>query len=236
MAIRPVFVSTTNFDDEILIKMNVDFEWFPGFSVSQKQKSIVSMHEQIKKKKPDYRVLEISSKSSNDLGVQLSAFNLMIHTKNEKSFSVESAFQGSKVFAEGGPFTDLLLKNSREAKKDGRLKSSGQLVSFKYLNRTFPLEPKTFFYNWLYINALSMNEDLAKKILNYNAFTDIEFNPQKSINCQAEAAALYVSLNNRGLLKSSLDSIDNFKKNIYREIPDPPKKIEKYKQLNFFDL
>lgn len=233
MAIRPVFVSTSKVKDELLIKRNINFEWFPGFSVSQKQKSIASMHEQIMEKNPDYNVLEISSKSSNELGIQLSAFNLMIHTKNEKSFSVESAFQASKVFSGGGPFIDLLLKNSREAKKDSRLKSSGQLVSFKYLNRTFPLEPKTFFYNWLYINALSMNENLSQKILKYNAFTDIEFNPQKSINCQAEAAALYVSLSNRELLESSLNSIENFKENVYFGNQE---KKEKYKQLDCFNL
>lgn len=233
MAIRPVFLSTSKVKDELLIKRNINFEWFPGFSVSQKQKSIASMHEQIMEKNPDYNVLEISSKSSNELGIQLSAFNLMIHTKNEKSFSVESAFQASKVFSGGGPFIDLLLKNSREAKKDSRLKSSGQLVSFKYLNRNFPLEPKTFFYNWLYINALSMNENLSQKILKYNAFTDIEFNPQKSINCQAEAAALYVSLSNRELLESSLNSIENFKENVYFENLE---KEEKYKQLDCFNL
>lgn len=36
--------------------------------------------------------------------------------------------------------------------------------------------------------------------MTYRAFSDIAFNPDRSINCQAYAAALYVSLHDRGLL------------------------------------
>ena len=47
-------------------------------------------------------------------------------------------------------------------------------------------------------------KELADEITNYNGFTDIEFNPKKSINCQAYSAALYSSLQHSGLLKKSL--------------------------------
>ena len=43
-------------------------------------------------------------------------------------------------------------------------------------------------------------------MLAYEAFTDIEFNPDKSINCQARAAALYVSLRREGVLEKALSS------------------------------
>ena len=46
----------------------------------------------------------------------------------------------------------------------------------------------------------------------YDAFTDIVFHPQKSINCQAEAAAVYVSLKKQGLLEKALDDQTYFKK------------------------
>lgn len=236
MAIRPVFISTKGESEELILRKEINFEWFPGFSVSQKQKSIFSLHKQIEKEDSKYNVLEISSKSPNELGVKLSAFNLMINTKNDKKFSVESGFQASKVFSNGGPFVDLFLKNSKEAKKDSRLRNSGKLIGFKYLNREFPLEPKTFFYNWLYINALNMNPDLAKEILKYDSFTDIEFNPQKSINCQAEAAALYLSLKNRNKLEISLESIESFKENAYPDYFKKEEIDEKYEQLNFFDF
>ena len=74
--------------------------------------------------------------------------------------SLECAFQSSKVFEHGGSFRDLLSKTSREAKKDDRLKSSGRLVKFNYDDIDFSLEPKTFFYDWLYMKFLSWNEVL----------------------------------------------------------------------------
>ena len=58
----------------------------------------------------------------------------------------------------------------------------------------FPLEPKTVFYDWLYINSLVAHRDWLKRLDKYDGFTDIEFNPNKSINCQAKSCALFVSL------------------------------------------
>lgn len=216
MAKRPVFISKLNKED-IIQKTTIDFTWFAGFSLTQKQKSIEDFHEKTLEKYPELHLLEVSSKSLNELGVKLSAFNLMIKTKNEKLFSVETAFQASKVFESGGPYKDLYLKTSKEAKTDLRLKNSGELVGFKYFDREFPLEPKTFFYNWLYINALVKNKNLAKQVLKYNGFTDIEFNPNKSINCQAEAVAIYVSLANNDLLEVALKSVEDFVNTVYGE-------------------
>ena len=176
MAKRPVYIPRK---DDILgvERKDIEFKWFPGMAKSQKQKSIKSLHNEahLIGIKP---LLEISSKSEDELGVKLSAFNLNITTKiYKKIFSVEAAFQGSKVFQHGGPYIDLLDKTSREAKKDIRLKKSGRLTKFKFYNQDFPLKPRTLFYDWLYINDLSQNESLAKDILVYSGFTDIEFNP-----------------------------------------------------------
>ena len=71
-------------------------------------------------------------------------------------------------------------QNSRDAKRDERLRNSGKLIYFQYGTRRFELIPYTYFYNWLYINTLSLHQDLCDKIIEYTAFTDIEFNPQKS--------------------------------------------------------
>jgi hypothetical protein len=46
--------------------------------------------------------------------------------------------------------------------------------------------------------------------LEYDGFSDIEFNPEKSINCQAASAALYKSLTERGLIDVALSSPDEF--------------------------
>lgn len=205
MAKRPVYVPKKNGNLGVS-EVDVEFQWFPGMSKSQKQKSIASLHEAASERNIS-PILEISSKSEQELGVSLSAFNLLITTKKQqRTFSVESAFQSSKVFQRGGPYIDLLEKTSREAKKDIRLRESGNLLYFIFFNTEFALKPRTLFYDWLYINALNQNEDIAEQVLKYSGFTDIEFNPKKSINCQAYSAALYVSLSFSSLLNDALES------------------------------
>lgn len=227
MATRPIFHSLSHFPFCEII--NTDFIYHSGFSVSQKQKCINSLHESYSKQFAQRKIIDISSKSTSSLGAELSAFNLMIPTKKH-TFSVECAFQSSKVFEKGGPYTDLILKTSKEAKKDPRLKESGKLIAFKYFKTEYPLEPKDYFYNWIYINALHLNKELANKILEYDSFSDIEFNPQKSINCQAKAAAIYVGLSNAGKIDNALESHEHFLNVVYKT------SASSYKQLNMFNL
>lgn len=54
-------------------------------------------------------------------------------------------------------------------------------------------------------------------MLAYDAFTDIEFNPKRSINCQAEAAAIFVSLSRQGLLRDALEAEDSFREIVFQE-------------------
>jgi len=209
MATRPIFIPKIS--DNLLVEEKLlEFKWHPGMAKSQKQKSIVELHN-VASNYGLKNILEISSKSESDLGIKLSAFNLLITTKKNKNiFTVETAFQGSKVFQKGGPYKDLFGMDSRAAKKDIRLRESGSLIRFEFFGKTFPLVPRTFFYDWLYINALVQNKILSKEIMNYEGFSDIEFNPKKSINCQAHAVALYVSLVKQELLEEVLFSPSNF--------------------------
>ena len=71
-------------------------------------------------------------------------------------------------------------------------------------------EPKTVFYDWLYCSFLADYRDWAEKLYGYAGFTDIEFNPSRSINCQARSAALFLSLLKRGKLDAVLDSPSRF--------------------------
>lgn len=211
MAERPVFLPV--FNDQRFVDVDfIEFKWFAGMSVSQKQRSVDSLHQATRKTKHDIRLLEISSKSTSALGVNLSAFNLSFTTqKHNLTMSVESAFQGSKVFERGGPYKDLFWCTSRDAKRDPRLVSSGRLICFEFFKDRWPLEPLTSFYDWLYINALSKQPgSVIDELLAYNAFTDIEFNPDKSINCQAHSAALFVSLVKKGKLEFALSSKENY--------------------------
>lgn len=214
MAVRPVFV--VSLDSRYCISENVEFEFFSGFSDKQKKRCINSLHQSYLKTNQGKKVLEISSKSEDELGVRLSAFNLMMKSENGKEFSVESAFQAGKVFELGGPYLDLLDVPSKAAKRDERLKTSGRIIAFEFDGKRFGTEPRTYFYNWLYINSLHQHRELTEPLLRYDAFTDIEFNPQKSINCQAEAVAIYVSLTKQGLLEEALQNEDRFKEIVYR--------------------
>lgn len=220
MATRPVFYLDKN---NKVISKDIDFEWFAGFSISQKQKSIFDLHNNIASmcNCELFHILEISTKSLNPIGVKLSAFNLM-NTINGVSASVEMFFQSSKVFQYGGPYTELLKTNSRFAKKDERINDSGKLVSFRLFGEDWSTEPKTFFYDWLYINAVYNNKKLHYAILQYEYFTDIEFNPKKSINCQAKSAAFYLSLYRRNILKKVVEDkayyVQLFKSEMYNQV------------------
>lgn len=208
MAKRPIFLPVQK-SDFLSESVFVDFFWHPGLSKQQKQKSIQSLHDSAAMSHGIKRILEISSKSPTDLGVQLSAFNLKLKVDGVCA-PVEVLFQGSKIFSSGGPFTDLYSKESIEAKKDRRLKESGDLVGFRFDNRDWPLAPQTVFYDWLYISALRQHPELAKQLMTYDGFSDIEFNPDKSINCQAASAALYKSLVDHKLIDKALSSPEEF--------------------------
>lgn len=201
MAQRPIYIP--QFENNILVKTEmVEFTYHSGFAVVQKQKSIEELHKSSQERFGLERILEVSSKSKQDLGVALSAFNLMITDKPKKeTYSVECAFQSSKVFENGGPYTDLLNATSRQAKKDERLKNSGKLIGFKFRSTEWQLNPLTAFYDWLYVNALNQNNQFHDELMQYQAFTDIEFNPKKSINCQAYSIAMFVALAKRNLLE-----------------------------------
>ena len=193
MANRPVFAAYPS--APFFRVWNAEFNWNPGLSVSQKQKNIRAIHEAFTARFPGGKVLEISSKSMQEGGQQLSAFAL---TKLVPSLGirvpVECAYQAGKVFEGGGPYTDLLHVSPREAKRDERLKNSGRLTSFCFDGVFYPSEPVDAFYDFLYAGALLENEGLARLLLQYDAFTDIEFSPAKSLNCQARAAARFVAL------------------------------------------
>lgn len=169
----------------------------------------------------NYKILEVSTKSKVDVGVKASAFNLTIETKKGNTFSVEELFQTSKVYKKNGDQSHLLKDNVdiREIKRKLReINENDEMIRYSCFNQDFPLEPRTLFYNWLYINVLNRNEQLAKEVLKFDAFTDIEFNPKRSYNCQAEACSIYVSLVRRDLLEKALNSVENFKEIVYADV------------------
>jgi hypothetical protein len=208
MVERPIFVAKPA-SRELVDEVFLHTIWRSGFAAAEKRENIKSLHEAAEN--AGYcNVLEVSTKSANKRGRHLSAFHLKVKTTHEGSVPLECAFQGSKVFEHGGPFVDLFDSEPREAKKDRRLKESGQLVAFRFEGVDWPLEPKTTFYDWLYLTSIYPHREWAVKLYAYGAFSDVEFDPTRSINCQARSVALFLSLMKRGQLDDAMKSSSDF--------------------------
>ncbi len=216
MANRPIFLTTNN-PKRLFEEKGIEFKFYNGFSLTQKAKSIVSLHENAKEEGIE-NILEVSTKSDTPVGWALSAFNLMVEFEGDKEISLECAFQGSKVFEDNVQYKDIYFKQSIEAKKDARLKSSGAIIGFDFEGEFWKNEPKTAFYDWMYMNALYKNNfDVVEELLLYDAFTDIEFNPKKSVNCQARTCAVLVSLMRLDLIDEALSSKERFIELVYEK-------------------
>lgn len=223
MATRPIFIPTDpnlsnnhiNIDDLVQIK-NVDFTWHTGLTINDKQQSIASLHENAKQIDNISKILEISTRSTERIGVALSAFNLKIKSAKGRQFSVESVYQSSKVFNGNQgeiQYLDLLYKSPAEAKTDSRLKTSGNIIAFRTFGKKekeWNINPISAYYNWIYLHALMQHPEYHEPLLEYHAFTDIEFNPKKSLNCQAYATALFCSLYKHNLLEEIIKTPQDF--------------------------
>ena len=212
MAERPVFLAIEGSDNlkkdasnRLVREEQVSFKWVAGLSAAQKRKNVESLHEAARVQ-GILEVLEVSTKSGKQLGLKLSAFNLLVEVEGRHPMTLECAFQGSKVFTKGVQFPELYELTSREAKQYEGLRTSGDLEGFNFDGLEFPLEPKTAFYDWLYAKTLAHQVDVLEQLDEYEAFSDIEFNPNKSINCQARSCAVTVSLFRLGILDKAVES------------------------------
>lgn len=230
MAIRPVFFVCDNSNDKLIQEDLISFQWFPGLSVSQKQKNIVALHNVAKDRGID-PILEVSTKSESVLGRSLSAFNLKINCPGKFRLSLESVFQGSKIFERGGPYTDLYGQDGFVIKKDERLRHSGEIIGFDFFGERISNEPKTAFYDWLYIKAVHNIKGIWDQVNAYNGFTDIEFNSKKSLNCQARSLSLYVAFGRRGVLQKVLEDRHLF----WRILEKQNKIVVGIEQLDLFN-
>lgn len=193
-------------------KEEFELDWAPGVSVSQKMKNSKALQEAWKQKHPNQKILEVSTKSDQELGQSLSPFNLTKRLNSlRKDFPVENVYHAAKVFRHGGPYVDLLGLAPAKAKADPRLTDSGEVVNYTLEKESFPATPAFLFYVWLYIKALQENPGLISRMKDIDAFCDIESNPTQSTVNQAMACAIFLSLSKLNLLKEMKD-FDSFKK------------------------
>ena len=184
----------------------VEFEYIKGMAFSQKQKNVLSFHKSIQGHFPESRIIEISTKSQEPLGVNLSAFNLKLD-----GYPLECVFQSSKVFEGNVQFENLLFEDPKTAKQYIRENVTLPLIGFRYKNEFFETLPRTLFYDYIYISALLQSNIDVSNIANYDIFTDIEFNEKKAYNCQARACAIYAYMLRKGKVEYYMSSRERFK-------------------------
>lgn len=189
MAKRPIYVSTDSIDNPY-IETDIEFNWIPGNTYNQKCKRRDSLINEIKKYFDINMHLEISTKSNNNLGKNLSALNLKLNN-NGLILPVEKFYQ------------------------DGKIYDSNEFKGYKLGDLFFDKDPYGLFYDYIYILALYQNKEYHEALKPYYFFTDIEFNPNKSINTQARSASIFKTLYDTNNI-DIINDIDEFKK-YYKE-------------------
>lgn len=189
--------------DGKVAKGEIEFKWEPGMSVAQKRRSCANLHSALSSKLGLKNPLDISSASTTPLGVKLSAFNLMWNGK-----SVECWYQGSKVYSVAGHMKKLYDVDSMTAKKSMKNANLGSLIGFRLIDTDYPMNPRTVFYDYLYLQGLLQSE-YKDNVLEYDVFTDIQAVTDIDA-CQARTVCIYKLLIEQNNL-SVLGSFDTFK-------------------------
>jgi type I restriction enzyme M protein len=209
MAKRLLFSAKNEGNKIIVTRKEIEFEWVGGFARSQKIKRLTKFREKLSDA-TQTKHLEVSSGSDNEFGKQLSAFNIRYSAGELMGYTVESVYQGSKIFSFGGPYQELYDKPSIVAKKDSRIRSSEPLIGFRLLEDEWPILPPTGFYNYLYFLALIQNSELISRASKFEYFSDMEFNHEKAVSCQAESLAIFFALYRVNLAEEILQDKSDF--------------------------
>lgn len=266
-AMRPFFCSSkiqgqAYIEEEVEFEWHSGVSWQVRQRSSDSLKEAILQRYASKGLMPE-EILEVSTASHNyEVGQALSALNLIyIDPDTEEAFPVENWFQSSKVFVkdgnEFGPYRELLpirlakrYVNLRPDKKTiEQLQgdpifdqiqneiSGSKMRCFKLSRIEYPLIPRSAFYDYLYVKALSQpqNAVLAEGLMSFRVFTDIMFNPgfgkNRRYNTQARSCAIYVSLQKKGILDDALESFGQFVEKVDYQI-----ETEKNYQTSLFDM
>ena len=189
-------------ENGLVVKGIEDFKWEPGMSTAQRRRSCINLHNVLKGK--GFSPLDISSASTEELGVNLSAFNLKWNGR-----TVECWYQGSKVYKNAGVQHRLYNVSSLEAKKSMKALAGDQLIGFNLDGIDFPMSPKTVFYDWIYLNGLIQSYGKELDLSEYDCFTDI----QAVINidaCQAKTVCMYTLLQRQDNFDTVMKDFNSF--------------------------
>ncbi len=98
------------------------------------------------------RTLEISSRSSDRLGRDLSAMNLPAAGDPHRR-SVEAVYQAAKCYGDGGPDTRVSQSGYEAKCRDPERRRQGPLAGFRHEGRQWPPETGSAFYDWLWTRS-----------------------------------------------------------------------------------
>lgn len=116
MAKRPIFLpSSSKGCTDWVEEIQIEFQWHPGFSISQKQRNIGPLHESARLMGVK-DVLEVSSRSKDDLGKLLSAFRLTVEVPNAGRSPLECAFKEAKSSLTTAPVTICTVSHLEKQK------------------------------------------------------------------------------------------------------------------------
>lgn len=212
MAHRPIFIPGDH-KGPLFRELSVQFRWHSGMAPVQKKRSVTELHQEAKMLGCK-NVLEVSTKSELEIGRRLSAFVLDVELSGITS-KIECVYQGSKVFQKAGPFNNLVECRPIDAKRYFKDKDFGLITHFEFFGQTYENLPFHAFYDWLFLRALSPHKAFLEDNLNrFDAYSDIEFNPSRSINTQARSMAIISSLLGRRQFKRCVEDFDYFRSHL----------------------
>ena len=140
--------------------------------------------------RPPGRVLEISSRSPQELGRDLSAMNLRA-AGDPRRRTVEAVYQAAKCYGTGGPDTAYCESGYAAKRRDRERRRAGPLAGFEHEGLRWKTHTGSAFYDWLWTRSAlaSRGEALVARLQEYDAFSD-QFHRPGAVACQAKAAAI----------------------------------------------
>ncbi len=168
------------------------------------------------------RTLEISSRSADRLGRDLSAMNLPA-AGDPHVRPVEAVYQAAKCYGDGGPGTQLFRSGYEAKRHDRERRRQGPLAGFRHDGRHWPPETGSAFYDWLWTRSAlrSCGHGVVERLQRYDGFTD-QFHRPGALACQAKAAAIVAGM---GLsrVRTAIETPETWLSHLSgRAVPAPP--------------
>lgn len=140
------------------------------------------------------RTLEISSRSSDRLGRELSAMNLPADG-DPHGRTVEAVYQAAKCYGDAGPDTHVAGSGYEAKRRDRERRRQGPLAGFRHEGRQWPPEIGSAFYDWLWTRSALRHcgDGVIEHLQRFDGFTD-QFHRPGTLACQAKAAAILTGM------------------------------------------